>query len=1574
MAETLHIDNGQYSLAKLHKDMVGKTVIPVEDFYKDISEEGFADSVDILRTLTEDTDTTPEHTERRREQALWESQSSEPLRWSVELIANAIDTQIRAHPDQKPYVEVSITELEDGGCQVLISDRSGPGGEGMNPDVFFNTFLKPYASGSAESSSSIGTMGVGSQQAYGLCKQPDDRIFISSEKDHNLLVTKIQQNPKGELQLAVSGKTKNPKAAVAHGNGTRILAQLSQKTAREMGLSSSQLIGYLRDKFGGVDWADVTVSANTQRSEKGIKERRSPEAIQFRRIQKNREQEQSGKETYEITGQASTYDTIVSGSGSMKLEYSTESTTEDDPYCLVYLDVLGVGFGNAQIIEGINLPKEIRLNISEKIENITEARTDIRLQEQNVKDFIEVLKDIGQARVPVDLQIKLLRALEGIYSRFQDTKLLPPHMRNRKEYRIWGTYLETLQEKMTLAQKGGVLMIPKELVPFISGINEDYIVVPRHLATAEFYTTLHEAGTLKHCDLVTTADGTKSIYFIHAPQSIEPVITVGKLICFNTAFFPDLDNSDPELQRAELVKAQAVLCNRSQMADGRPITLKWNAPPIINVDEPEPKDYSSEADEEVLTDWYNDEDDDVDNPYQMSARNYEQPAPLYTDIIDQAHEYFIEISYQWESLNLNEKRRAISNLIFRLDNYNEEVFKFDQSYNVHGSMNSELQQYWEIEEEKLDILFEVIGDLFDRDKAQREYPDIPSWKMYATQVSLRFMTCIHPDVSYQQLEALKQITYTVSNEVHRFQDFPIHPYFLTQKPYSPELLAIWSRNPKLYPGDHLQDKVPVVLDTIDKLNRPMSWKMKAIEMISIPGGSPSGSNRDFNNNAWKYFLTNVDYFTEETLDIFTTDIIANDDSEVQYKDINPFLRGFSDRLTPPDKVISIFYTARQLGVTYEEISRYLFSNNFTPTKNVREIGILKYMLENECDLEHREITHMQTEGAVEIAPEKLLLLVHGQQYDANKPLQEQVEGISADSAELKRSLREMLHPINRLSPVPGSSYKELLKNSVQAVQRASSTGQLVDDKIEIRDFQTITDDHRLAYCVEVRDFAGMDPEQALVKLTVPTIGEGMHGLGFLKLLADADEVLVQTSKGAEIGVIHYIPIKNTAGTVVDIKVYFTKDQQQSDAQFKGTTVTMVKYTPSPEIEASIFRSQIEQEAIQLPSTNARIYMNPEQGSEPVNKDHLVLDTITIPDIGVCEIKHISSKNTVLTLSINESDVPNAGLQRIINKANIPYFARKLIIDSGLSLNIRSQSVSTTRDGSGIKNADAVEAQIQSILENSWKSIVFNLASTNRMEPSQFITSIVSPRFFSHPGEFLNHAQEYTSSDIPDGTDNKQAADWLAYEPLFIINGNPTSLFSIAEGFRTGKILEADIPTRLVAAMKASILRGEVSEEKIDEVVILPQKTFIERPEDRLAIHIKENREALFTKADTEQLGAILIKAGAAVGLPEVGFILHSDEGEIQAGSGSTWVHVYKTQGIKNAVAFYSPRTKSLHFSAEMFVLNMRNKHNLLAQGNTWETATHELVHTAEHSEETNIIHPPEFYKKVEKALLQLQIV
>lgn len=1501
---------------------------------------------------------------RHRERDLQEGQSSEPLRPLAEIIANARDYIRERDASQRPEVSVHMVQKKHGGWNLIVAE--GGKGLGMHAETFVNKYLPPFASGSAGNDQSVGMMGVGAQQQFGWLRREGDTGFVLSAQSGNVMIAKTQPIPDqpGEVAIAMAGKQHSNEDL----SGTQVILQLSGETAREVGLSPEAVLAYLKDRYGGASDFDLNLTVLAEKSIAESLQRetfpgldhyansttREALAIQARRAgergpTQSREQTFGNaenphhrvREVFTLTGREDDYQTIRSSEQQIALRYSHERTDSHDNACLINFQVFGVSFGEPIVLRGNNLPKELFLNIEQKLPNITEARSNIRLNQENIQAFTAILGEIERnSDIEPSDKVRILVALEEVYQRFGAKEMLPPKLRNRKEHNIIKQHREAIEQTVRKLQNEEVTVVPTELAECVA-VPEDAIEVPWHLTERAIFDQLPELPGLTALEGVSGMGNTR-VYLADSIVNGELFAHVGDFLLVNKEYLPELASNDASLRQAGLVKLKAAVENR-KFSD-----REFDRRTTVSIE------YSS---------------------VQVSPTETAQIEASEASLENSASFPELEACRdQWEAWTLEQKRWGISELLRKMgerqslgNSLKSEIqsdrFPQNKDYFGYRETPSRLQKaYYELSEGDLDLYRQLLLTRLEIDPATDWFPphlfsDVP------LSDCLRIVENAPQDkkkfISDQVMQMLAH--FFVSNEIRQH----------------------WVNNPEhvvpIY-GHFFIDEHQNFFKAIGKSDE---WIAAADTFVM------NTKRKDAAYKTRGYVLAYSDQLEVEDFEELTTRILEeNDENSFDYAQI--FYEATRARI-PPHKLLQACDLCDILALPYDILNKHTLFFEGAYYLSDQEKLLQRFLLSDvELSIEKHPGILVTKDDVID--PARLLVLAHAGKLQERLGSKEHLAQTEIDESILHDAKRELLQSINRLNPKPGSSFRELVKNSLSAIVRSEEEGNNSSDIVLIQDHQEIINGKQY-YAATITDFVGMDPAEAPLKLTIPSEGEGIHGVGFLRLLADADCVVVRTSKGEKAVDIVYTP-KRENDMVVDITMQSREfDPEETGMQpFQGTTVTVLKETEMPEVEAMLFREQVTQFAKGIPK--GRVYLNPKdvphctspsevwqsvsngtldqqlKGEAPLNSEGLALFHAPLGKFGTLEVRSLREENTSTGLTLENTAIDGFDARAAIEQAPIPPWAKRTLLTTGVTFDLSHSSVRTTRDGSGIPNQGEVLQALTGFVEEHYQAMLQQLAFSGRLDPS--VIEQEFGYFFSNPSETRRGKADGETLNQRPLEDMQRGAYHLGYELPFPIQGENgieyCTLDQIVVDAHERRLALEALPSKIRAKLEGAMRRkpetstseqppATIRNKFLERNVPEPPKYFEPFPDGQRAI--MEQLLVLCT-ANSELADARFAVKGVEIDL---------DESPIP--SNERVLKVYCSTGKPDVVAFYIPGSDTLHFTQEEFRPLITDHHNPNKMAMAIEAIRHELEHALRREEERAIAHTPDFYNAVERGILAI---
>jgi len=1346
-----------------------------------------------------------------RTKELWAGQSREPLRPFVELIANACDSVVRVKQKeygyQLPRVEVRVTARKDGGYTILISDKgkvTGQHGEGMAVE-YFSKIMKPFATGNEGNSETVGMMGVGAQQRLNLLRNSADKIFVSSSTSQGILVSKEQLASDGEnIDLRYGGVENEHTKQL----GTSFVIQLSAETAGEIGLTIPALSNYLKAKFGGSFDKDIALSSIDQTTKLAQKtvETVTPIESQFRRLNLNNDQ-------------------------TIQLAFSKEKTTIEAPICQVYLDVLGVSYGEPLEISRPGFPKIIRLNMNQKIATITESRGKFGLTRLVVESVINAVRRFSQQfQTDTKTKVQLFDALCPLFSRFADLRSLPVALRTDPTLNVSQTIKQSYLT--VLAQASENLIVPSELAD-VYGDAEGVIIVTDERVPSEYSYKLENWPNTSLVEEM-RVNG-KPVVVVDLPAGEQFRLVADRLFVSRESFHGLLSRDKAE-RRGCAIKLVAVLENHIDANPERKLTISYL---LKTVEE-------KKVDRQTATTTPSDEE--------LNDRHYYANLALKEEL----RQRDISLCSRVELLDLIQRA-------FEIYNDNGKCY-FLPGKNMMGEplKAGRINAY-----DAPDYTLRLIVSLLAREGSSYFFGIV--------------ITNLHPFY-------LDSTNCAILMQVAQQVPFLFKLSWLNHPPNMSWVQSVLE-------GRHQS------FENYMSSNLGSEWRSEFPQIVTLADMTNSYGHYSYALEVFLNDKTLLSQWQVYSRNIFYSICELGLDSEKQAKKVLynlPILMQVQGVQVNHEKLVLFGY--------YLNGQRQHQTAKLTQ-EEVKAFDKIIAWMNDDTEVEVRQPTEDVADQGEPINPASLWILHQTQQLDMSRSIAEQT-----DFEPDREALRALLHPINRLQSDPGTSFAEVVKNALDALSRDSTAKR----QVRVTDYQVLDQQTKgWKYCVEVQDWVGIDPQEALVKLTLPQVGEGIHGLGFLKLLAEFDEIRVTTSNGVNTGEIVYTPIRSDDGqdTVVD----FTVRYRELETTRRGTKVKLTKKSTSPSVDAAIFRGSLHDFARQIPESAGQMYLN-DQG-EPLNTALKTVARFNHSELGQVELT-IRKEGAVEARSspqvtVQRVEVRDFNLSSLIRSRlrSLPPVQIELLATSDFSLTFDGVKTTTIRDGSGFANDHLVTPRIAQLIHNEADVIIAGLAAEGALSCQNYLTTNFSPRLYDSPKEFVDKERELRT--LAGGDENMQKMIDVVY----------TLPWKGDDG--------RSYPSLLAWLLTQEKQRESSSTTSADEVKKVNYWEDIP--------HIVRRPLLYFH----------------GVFAPDRFFSFDGAEGSIP-------IYLTNKPGSR---AFYRPRYGTLHYSTE--VLEELTSSDPRTQARGIKTIAHELQHVQEHTEE-GLIHPPEFYTKVESKLLAIE--
>lgn len=704
------------------------------------------------------------------------------------------------------------------------------------------------------------------------------------------------------------------------------------------------------------------------------------------------------------------------------------------------------------------------------------------------------------------------------------------------------------------------------------------------------------------------------------------------------------------------------------------------------------------------------------------------------------------------------------------------------------------------------------------------------------------------------------------------------------------------------------------------------------------------ASKDINH----WFLRNIDKFGNTDLNKLLEVFKYHTGGEYSFGDKMLFNDSRQYKLSP-EKLAHLLDVLNILAVDPKKFDTY-WRYKYTPieernyTLNFEkeaEMELILDFLTSKGKLEFKNTTDEDRKTAIsdrtEIDISKLSVLVGTGQYKAFIPISEQLEQVYSDHD----SLRAVVHPINRLSDNIGGSFVEVIKNSLQAIGRSLGKGETISSNVVIDDYGEITPDGKTKYIVEVQDKVGMDVEEAIIKLGVSQIGEGVNGVGFMKLLSDFDEVVVETSNGVKSRRIIFTPVRND-GEVVDVKLGY----EDIGVVSRGTKVRMTKYSNFPVLEAEIFRARVRRFAATIPSRKGMIFWKNSEGN--INSEVKQLCSFST-DLGEMAV-NLNNFSTVPVVTVEDIEIKNFDLVEVINSCEgIPKPVAALLSKTPFSIELDSKKARVTGDGSGFSNTMLVTKSIRDTLNNNWKFLFSKLAFEGNLEVGEYIKEHLSPRAFDSPEELIISENEL--AQLPTTIEKFSEYD-LARHVMYAkiwncpkLGDGTHRLIDIMMSAKMGKLSVEDIPQSLI-----KYVEFQVQNNSNEATVIIKH---FEKLGMSIGSKITKVHDVLFSGLTGKEY-----KFEVGKGIPK-------RLGNKLSGN----IRIYKG-GDPRAKAYFMPFYKTLHYGD--VVLKELVSESLKDKGKALKTIVHEVQHLIDGTPE-GITHPPEFYHRVRELIEKIPV-
>lgn len=1326
-------------------------------------------------------------------------QSAEKLRPFVEILSNSIDACIEFGVE-KPKLELLIRVKLNGSYVIEISDKGI--GSGMSSEVFVQKYLPPSASTKGQSwSSSIGQMGVGANQQYSLLMRDGDEILVTTT-DETGHATLMGVRPKDDSLQATLAAGTVPQTKVQQGldkQGTLTRITLSRETAQEIGFTPNNLLGYLADRFGSYQQADLSVrvvgrTKDVERVSKRDDYRRlTPDGeyaralqISVDRLKKSKNAIKNRTEVvYQLTQEVSdkthfiheadlAYDYLVQDEVEQSKTAVLQVSRERGDTSLVYLSVLGVRFGEPLVIQGNDIPATIDVNLDYRIGQISESRSQVRLTEFDYLRLAALIGSLEQREdIPLEVRLKITIALTGFCS---DLDKQSPN-KLRYDLNLTKALEQTISSLARSADKSKLW--PGEF----GSLTQDTtaIVIPPKVASEDVFA--YEALGFRRVDTLQSDKG--DIYTYPFPDNDRrPFLWTEQTLVINELLFPYLLSEDENLQKADMVKIFAIQDNlrEAEMSSDTKmpmrISLKVGKSPNESLSPP----------------------DRPSSPFVTKKTE----SPSANSLRQAAEEIRKAITYAeqlWKSWSLEDKQKFVVQFIVIPDETPDDA----DVITVLGLTNQEEINAFIII--FIDYLEDKLSD-YNLTKLEREL------NVYDGDINTKIKASLKV-----RLDELSK-----SSEA-RWTDVRYMYVSLNKSMLAKEMIS----------------NSPLFFDYFNKLDEDTINKVVQLENNSSRGLTAS-------------FYSEYEYLAKAILIA-----MAKDDTrlaQVKYEELSKLIDKFFETETGYDEselgrsylsgrveqMYDLFYFFINEGRGFDPIVlKILFSScnqdinklraalwiageyNLSPEEIKETISRRQVRTEPSTSPEIKKTSismdESLDESLIEIPPlasmfqdleplagqealaifldEKTQLMINdgmlsdeisSQSMSADQSVGEVVDPNSSDLA-----LRRILHNVNSVEPGLGGSVHEAIKNAVQAINRARGHRIDVSSRVVISDFMevgTAQDQGKYGFGFRLSDEAGWDnAEEALRVLTTPGKGEGLHSVHFLTLLKEYDVVRVRaTDRQGKTALIEYRRVVDQhQQKVTDVRVSHNVIENNHQP---GTIIEGVKWTEYPQADSSIFRTSIDHFARNVPIEEAEIFFddgNPESELKNLNTSaETVLQPVDIPGFGTASIIRTSREwyNPEITIDHVPVSFDLTGMIRSIGKIPEPY--QELLISSGFTLNIANPQIAIIRSTLEFKDQVAAQRVLRQYLSENWQELFTELVSRGKVDLARggFLTG----DSWYDSARFGQRSQRYYQRRLQQGftgnwatlTDKTKVGTYLYFEPLIRIGGEIWSIAQIIE--------------------------------------------------------------------------------------------------------------------------------------------------------------------------------------------------
>jgi hypothetical protein len=1426
----------------------------------------------------------------KRMEAIRSSQTSEPFRPFLELLLNSVDYSL----SENPHITIRVAQLQNGGWQIVVQDR--PEGTGMDADTLLNTYLDPYASGSSQDRRTPGGkwkkgfMGVGAQQQISLLKRAGDEIYVSALAEDDLTLVRLRPK-ENTVEMTIGGK-KVPDVASTEDEpnpikykGVSQIIRLTPETCQDISFTPENFAVYLHDRLGvlqnsTIDMTVMQTDPHPAQKIEGISPAFEKSFIHSKKtLVSETHQHTQGNKTETIYHIAQEIPTKVRCTVTDAADIVYSETQSDE--ALVYLNVLGVRVGDPFVVRGKKLPSTVDLRFHEPIETITEGRRSTGLTEKNLEDLIKVLTHLEFGELSenpksnTQISLSLLSALAPIYESYE--KMNRWHL--RKGMSLVRNLKNAFQTQISKGIAHDITILPDSLLSQIKLGRQSVTYVPSQYIDQEMVIRGLEAAHVPQVQKL------KPPVFLIELKQDEPLWVSPEGVLFvNQKYFEKVTDRD-------LIKIMALISNRQ---DAGEFDGSWRV----------------EDDRGAIL--------SLDLPNIPSLEDIDANRKWATELFSKRH--YERLSREWNSLDYEQKKQGInewlsimyvdSSITYRYSAHDIEQDKdgyFFIKPRTGDLPNKKITRYWfELSDNELDLLWKAITININTG----QFGFAPSTRRGP----------MKPDM----FESINSFAHPIT-EAFLFQVERMGiEHFKPLDAYNPAILELYRKhNLSVFKKD--EDVLLFISSHAGELATLLGLKSEEKKQFMSVWAHSDKVRSMITLSQSHIGLTNLILFFPDQI-TYIVEMFEQYDG----KFLNQFVSTYVDPreypiIAPKDLVIKIlpFISATGIQLDYYD---FTISDLVSPSMKDSWSGDQKFLWQLvNTNLEIQQVERGQhNKRGMQIDPARFpLIKFAGREKEVieSPDLLMTLNELQFPKSKIVARKRELLHPSLHLDQAPGSSYFEILKNAWQATNRESLP--TTHRKIDISDFFS-AEGNAAQYGFSVRDYVGMEPREALFKLIVPGVGEGIHGLHFLTVLKDADVVEVTTSKGGARGVLTFESIKNESGELTDFNFYYREDENTDG--FVGTNVTVWHNIETTQLqtEAALLRSRMQTFGQQISPEHVAINLN----GTTTNAVTISFAQASVSGLGTVSIK--SGDYSKTSVSVDEIPLTGYDLQEVIKHSNVPHASQELILQSGLKFDIRDCRVGITRDNTCFTDPVVVNRTIGNYFEQNYATVLGSMLRTGTLN-----FGAILPEEIWYDRVYSVRWTHEESFQPDDWNDRIQIQKWILTQPAYrLFDGKNHSLADIIYLSHTNGLTHHDLE------LLPEPIRKRVKPGEPQETISAPFEGGIPIPDDIYGF-----------------LHGMTQNARHAAGIDD-----ESDP--------SLSLFRGRIRGFE-ARACFSPPSQYEWNENMLAEIRLAQNGDIPALARTVKTAVHEATHEEKKGGHTDIFsHDKEFYRSVEQGIMR----